>query len=118
MAIKATKLDPKIVFAAQNAQLGHINVQDLSLLTGVDAPLLTSFAKKGFMKCYGEYQGKRFFDFVEIVNWLHDDKPTDETKTIIRVAMKELLEDDDCPYYLERSVKDGRRVKIVWKEAA
>lgn len=102
-----------IIFAAQNARLGLITVRDLSLLTGVEATRLNNFAKKGHMNHYGEYQGKRFFNFEEIVNWLHDSDETNEAKPVIRTGMKEILEDENCPYSIE---KNARGVRLVWNE--
>lgn len=109
------KIDPKKAFAAQNAQQGLISANDLSLLTGVEASRLNSFAKKGFLGHYGEYHGKRFFNFEEIINWLNEPGDQDEAKLVICATMKTTLRDADCPYTLEKTAKESR-VRIIWKD--
>lgn len=119
MPTKTFKLDPRITFAAQNARLGLISVADLSLLTGVATTQLTTFAKKGFVTHYGEYHGKRFFNFEEIVNWLNEADEQDEAKPVIWASMKEVLKDTDCPYKLEQTIEEktgNTKTRIIWKE--
>jgi hypothetical protein len=115
-----TKYDPKKLYAAQNAQQGLISSADLSILTGVEMSKLNSFAKKGFLGHYGEYHGKRFFNFEEIINWLNEPGVQDEAKSVILASMKIVLREEDCPYKLEKSGKDttNHRIKIIWKEFA
>lgn len=114
----AQKIDDKVIYAAQNAQLGLITAIDLSLLTGIPVPMLNTYAKKGFLGHYGEYHGKRFFNFQEIVNWLGDTDSTDEAKTAIQTSMKPLLQLEDWPYTLSKESRGSKRVKIVWKTPA
>ena len=115
MRIKPSVL--KKLYAGLNAREGLISVADLSLLTGVPPALLTSFAKKGLLGFYGEYQGKRFFNFKEIIDWLNAPGPDDEAKVRIRANMKVLLKGKDSPFSIEEDDSDGTpRVRIVWKE--
>lgn len=120
MKTKTTlKLDPKTTYAAQNARLGLITTADLSLLTGIEPTRLNNFAKQGQMNHYGEYHGKRFFNFQEIVNWLNDPEDQGEAKPVLRAGIKEMLEGENCPYDLEKPIEnpDGtQQVRIVWKE--
>ncbi|MBV9080685.1 MAG: hypothetical protein JO102_06160 [Elusimicrobia bacterium] len=113
----APKIDQRKICAAQNARDGLINVNDLAALTGVGEAKLTSFAKKGYLTFYGEYHGKRFFKFDEIINWLNQ-PDQDEAKIVIRQSVDNLLKDDACPYMLEAVSDDSGRpqIRIVWKE--
>ncbi len=111
-------MDPRINFAAQNAQLGLINVTDLSLLTGIEPSRLNSFAKKGHMTHYGEYQGKRIYNFEELMNWLHDkDEYSIEIKSEIRASMKKILDDEDCPFGLVRDLRGDGKIRVEWRVA-
>lgn len=107
-------MNSKINYAAQNAKEGLINAMDLSLLIGVDAARLNNFAKKGYVNHYGEYHGKRFFNFEEIVKWLHTPDNQSEAKPIIQAGIKGVLEKRNCPYTLKKD--DAGSIKIVWKE--
>ena len=116
---KTVVADSKKTYAARSAKSGLINVSDLSLLTGVGVPQLTSFAKKGFLRSYAEYHGKRFFNFEEIVAWLNETGSDDEAKRVIRAMMEAELENADCPYTIKKvpAEADGaHRVQIVWKD--
>jgi len=117
MKIKAApKLTPQTIYAAQNAREGLIGVADLSLLTGVDANQLNKFAKTGTMAHYGEYHGKRFFNFQEIINWLHGGDQND-AKPVIREKMEAMIESGKCPYTLKKSSAD-QNVQIIWRDIA
>lgn len=114
-----TKHVSKKFYAAQNAKDGLINVNDLSLLTGVAASQLTSFAKNGMLTYYGEYHGKRFFNFKELVNWVCEESGEDAAKVALRKSMTAELKVKDCPYTLKkvRSSADGaHRIEIIWKD--
>jgi hypothetical protein len=114
MKMKTTvQLPAQTVYAAQNAQQGLINVLDLSLLTGVEVGMLSKFAKTGTMAHYGEYHGKRFFNFQELVKWLHGNDGHTEAKPVIREKMDALLQKKTCPYLLEKTNGD---VRIIWKD--
>lgn len=104
--------------AAQNAREGLINVNDLSLLTGIPNTQLTRFAKIGHLNHYGEYHGKRFFNFEEIVNWLQEEPGFgEETKAILRANMEAQMKTADCPYDIEVvSTGETTRAKIVWRD--
>lgn len=119
MNMKPTlEANPHKAIAAQQAQTGLISVTDLSLLTGVEVPKLNNLAKKGLLKSYHEYHGKRFYNFTEIMNWLIDSE-TNEAKQIILSAIEEEMKVSDCPFSLNvsQSESDGSPiVKIVWKE--
>ncbi len=105
--------DPRKDAAAQNAQEGVVTVADLSLLTGIPVPQLTKFAKTGLLEHYGEYHGKRFFNFQTIANWaVAPGEDSNEAKIVIRKGMESELRTHDCPYSIERS---GSRIKINWK---
>lgn len=115
----ALKLDPQTSYAAQNAREGLINVADLSILTGVDVGRLNKFAKTGSVVHYGEYHGKRFFNFEELVNWVNEPDDQNEAKPIIRETIQTTLQKKTCPYTLEKldkSSNGAQRVRIVWKE--
>lgn len=107
------QLDAPTVYAAQNARLGLINVGDLSLLTGVDVGRLSRFAKTGSMVHYGEYHGKRFYNFQEIINWVSQPDDDNVAKPVIRASMEEMMKKKISPYTLERT---DEQVKIVWRE--
>jgi hypothetical protein len=107
------KLDAPTLYAAQNAQLGLINVGDLSLLIGVDAGKLNRFAKTGHMVHYGEYHGKRFFNFQEVINWVSQPDDENEAKPVVRATMEAMLKKKNCPYSLEKTENE---IKIVWKD--
>ncbi len=109
------KLAPQTIYAAQNARDGLIGVADLSLLTGVEAGVLNKFAKTGSMSHYGEYHGKRFFNFQEIINWLHDNETTSEAKPVIWEKLTALIQKKSVPYELEKA---GKNVRIIWKDVA
>ena len=111
----APKIDPQTAYAVQNARLGLITVADLSLLTGVEVGKLNKFAKMGIVGHYGEYHGKRFFNFEEIVNWANQPGDQDEAKPIIRATIEAKLRNKDCPYSLEKDA-NGERVRVVWKD--
>ncbi len=115
MKIKTVVPCSKKTFAAQSAQEGLINVSDLSLLTGVAVPLLTSFAKKGLLRSYAEYHGKRFFNFGEILTWLNEPGLEDEVKRLIRTTVEAELKKADCPYLLKKATSG---VELTWKELA
>src|SRR5882672_2586952 len=102
MKIKTATTDPKKKFAAESAQLGFINVSDLSLLTGVAVAQLTSFARKGLLRYHAEYLGKRCFNFSEIMAWVSEPGPEDEAKQMIRTTVNAELKKADCPYALKR----------------
>jgi hypothetical protein len=111
------KFDPRKVAAAQNAQDGLINVSDLSLLTGIPMPQLTKFAKGGLLNHYGEYHGKRFYNFEEVVNWVSEADTDNMAKEAIRNGLETEIRAKTCPYSLEKMKSAGtERVKIVWKE--
>jgi hypothetical protein len=101
--------------AAQNAREGLITVNDLSHLTGLSVPQLTKLAKTGFLQHYGEYHGKRFYDFNEVVAWaLTGDDPSRAT---LRGAIEAQLALADCPYALERvSVEGQEAFRFGWRE--
>jgi hypothetical protein len=112
----AHKIDTPTLYAAQNAQLGLINANDLSLLLGVDAGRLNRFAKTGSMVHYGEYHGKRFFNFQEIINWVTQPDDENEAKPVVRANLEAMLKKKTCPYSLEKTDDANPSVKIVWKE--
>ncbi len=117
----AVKLDSKTNYAVQNAKLGLINVADLSLLTGIEAARLNSFAKQGIVNHYGEYHGKRFFNFQEIVNWANGPDDQSEAKPLIRNGINEKLQDENCPYEFEKTTKGPHgteHLQVVWKEVS
>ena len=119
MTMTAVKYNPKKHYAAQNAKDGLINVGDLSSLTGIATTRLTRFAKIGLLNHYGEYQGKRFYNFEEVVNWMSDMDSDDVAKEEIRKSIEVELRTNDCPYSIETIVaasEGARRFKIVWKE--
>ncbi len=111
-------VDPKKMCAAQNAREGLINVADLSLLTGIATPQLTKFAKGGLLNHYGEYHGKRFYNFQEVCNWAIQTETDDEAKMAIRNGMDAQTQSGDCPYSLEVVTSDAgeSQAKITWKE--
>src|SRR5689334_8921863 len=111
----APKIDDNTLFAAQNARLGLINVIDLSLLIGMDVGRLNRFAKTGNMVHYGEYHGKRFFNFQEIIDWVSQPGDENEAKPVVRANLEAMLKKKNCPYSLEKN-SEGSAVKIVWKE--
>lgn len=113
------KCDPKKIYAAQNAKEGLINVSDLSLLTGIPTTELTTFAKTGLLNHYGEYHGKRFYNFEEVVNWASNPEPDDLAKVAIRKGMQSTIQVGNCPYSLEKMKTESDappRIKVVWKE--
>jgi hypothetical protein len=110
----ARKIDEKVIYAAQNAQLGLITAIDLSLLTGIAVPQLNTYAKKGFLGHYGEYHGKRFFNFEEVMNWLND-PAVDEAKTAMQLSLKPLMEHDEWPFSIVKEARGSKRIKIIWK---
>jgi hypothetical protein len=113
--------DPKKDAAAQNAQEGVVTVSDLSLLTGIAVPQLTRFAKCGLLEHYGEYHGKRFFNFQTIVNWMVGPGEDDEARSTVRKGVETELLARDCPYSIEkiRAKSDAaHQVKIFWKVAS
>ena len=110
------KIDTPTIYAAQNAQQGLINVNDLSLLLGVDPGRLNRFAKTGSMGHYGEYHGKRFFNFQEIINWVTEPDDENEAKPVVRANLEAMLKKKTCPYSLEKSSDGNAAVKIVWKQ--
>jgi hypothetical protein len=113
------KLDSKTNYAAQSAREGLIDVFDLSLLTGVDMARLNRFSKLGLVNHYGEYHGKRFFNFEEIANWVCEPGDENEAKILIRSTMEALLKGKNCPYALEKvsnAPSDGKRIRVIWKE--
>ena len=104
--------------AAQNAQEGVITVVDLSLLTGIAESRLTKFAKSGLLEHYGEYHGKRFFNFQTIVIWAVGPGKDDEARRTIRKGMEKELLASNCPYSIEQvraSGDAGQQTKICWK---
>ncbi len=113
--------DMRKYFAAQSAQLGLINASDLSLLTGVPTPRLNILAKKGQLRSYSEYLGKRFFNFSEILAWLIEPGPNDEAKLEIGTAMQEELKKTDCPYSYKKVISKPAGttgIDIIWKAPA
>ncbi len=117
MKTATPKIDPRKVYAAQNAQQGLISSADLSLLTGMEVSRLNSYAKKGFLGHYGEYHGKRFFNFEEIINWANQ-PGLDEAKSALQAAIKTALKEEDCPYKLGKPQRDAddQKIKIIWKD--
>lgn len=118
MSHSANDLAPNKQFAAQNAKEGLINVSDLSLLTGIVVSQLTKFAKAGHLENFGEYHGKRFFNFQSIVNWAHQDEDGNEARIAIRKAMEKELLADDCPYSIEKishSEGESSQINLNWK---
>lgn len=109
------KIDPKKMCAALNAREGLINVADLSLLTGIATPQLTKFAKTGWLNHYGEYHGKRFYNFQEVVNWANDTESDNEAKAAIRNGMEAHVRSGECPFSFEMA-GEPQQVTIVWKE--
>jgi hypothetical protein len=65
---------------------------------------------------YGEYHGKRFFNFQEIINWATQPDDENEAKPIVRANLEAMLKKKMCPYSLEITNSGDRSVKIVWKE--
>src|SRR3954465_776071 len=106
------QIDTPTIYAAQNARLGLINVGDLSLLTGVDVGRLNRFAKTGSMVHYGEYHGKRFFNFQEIINWIAEPDDENVAKPVVRANLEAMLKKKTCPYSLEKTNQD-QTMKIV-----
>jgi len=111
-------VDPKKMCAALNAREGLINVADLSLLTGIATPQLTKFAKGGFLNHYGEYHGKRFYNFQEVANWAVQTETDNEAKLAIRNGMETQTISGDCPYTFEIVTSDAgeTQAKITWAE--
>src|SRR5258706_287184 len=112
----AVKTDCKKNYAAQNAKLGLITTADLGLLTGVEVSCLNSFAKKGVLDFYGEYHGKRFFNFEEVVNWASEAQTKDEAKIFVQTNIQTLLNRPDCLYTLKNKTEGphkSHRVRIV-----
>ncbi len=99
----AEKIDAPTIYAAQNARLGLINVGDLSLLTGVDVGRLNRFAKTGSMVHYGEYHGKRFFNFQEIINWVSEPDDENVAKPVVRANHGSDVEEKHLPIYVRKS---------------
>lgn len=120
MSMSPVTPDPKKEYAAQNAQDGLVTVADLSVLTGVAVAQLTKFAKTGRLEHFGEYHGKRFFNFQTIVSWAVTPGGDDEAKSVIRQGMELQQQSTDCPYAIEVSpTEDGTQtlVKLLWKIA-
>ncbi len=113
MKTKSLKLDPQTAYAAQNAKEGLITVADLSILTGMDVGKLNKFAKMGFITHHGEYHGKRFYNFQEIIQWVNRPEEENEIKPVLSATIEAKLRKRDCPYTIE---KDGQNVRIVWKD--
>jgi len=119
MSTPALEQRPKDA-AALNAQEGVVTVADLSLLTGIPTAQLTKFAKSGLLAHYGEYHGKRFFNFQSIVVWASSpgkDEKDDEARTTLRKALESEQRSSDCPYSIEkvRSEEDVFEIRISWK---
>lgn len=111
--------DEKKRYAAQNAREGLITVFDLSVLTGLPAKDLTKLAKIGLIKHHGEYQGKRFFNFQELVCWANEPVENDAARETIRKALEVELLTDDCPYLIEKVMSESGEfagVRIDWKD--
>ncbi len=118
LGMKRRPMDARLLFAAQNAQQGLINTNDLSTLTGIEPSRLNSLGKKGFLQYYGEYQGKRFYNFEELMNWLYNQEEGSlEVKSEIRASIKKILDSDDCPFDLIRDGKGSQRIRVEWKVA-
>lgn len=119
MKSKTIRINPRKLYAAQNSQDGLINVADLSMLTGIEVTQLTSFAKVGLLNHYGEYHGKRFYNFEEVVNWANNTDADDVAKIAIRTSLQNELKAKDCPYTFEKASSDGTttRIKVIWKES-
>lgn len=96
--------------AAANAQEGLISVEDLSVLTGVAASQLTKFAKIGQLEHFGEYHGRRFYNFQNIVSWALDTGEDSEARSAIQRAIKVELSRSDCPYSIDKA-----STQILWK---
>lgn len=119
MKTKAVKIDNATLFAAQNARHGLITAADLSILTGVEVGRLNKFAKTGVMNHYGEYHGKRFFNFEEIINWVNEPDDSNEAKPLIRTTLQATLRNKNCPFSLETRDNENvgnRRLHVVWKD--
>jgi hypothetical protein len=119
MKTKSVPANPHKTIAAQQAQTGLISVNDLSLLTGVEVAKFNSLAKKGILKSYDEYHGKRFYNFGEILNWVFESEGEDEIKLSIRLALENEMKSDDCPYALQTTTSDldqTSTLQIIWKE--
>jgi hypothetical protein len=114
MDIQTATPDTRKDSAAQNAQEGLITVADLSLLTGLPVSQLTKFAKAGRLEHFGEYHGKRFFNFQTIVAWAAAAGTDDEARTMIWKGIENELLSTDCPYVIETSAAE---VKLYWKVA-
>jgi hypothetical protein len=110
-------LPERFVYAAQNAQDGLINVNDLSLLTGIEPARLNGYAKKGFLTHYGEYHGKRLFNFSEIVAWVFLPGQPDEVRTILRTTMEGVMKLPHCPFDVNLASADTP-AKVVWRQGA
>lgn len=116
MSQEATLDDVKKITAAQNVQEGLITVADLSSLTGLEVAQLTKLAKTGQIAHYGEYHGKRFFNFQELVVWAHTSGDFAEARTTIRQALRAQMEMANCPFFLEEIEVDGEpSLKVAWK---
>jgi hypothetical protein len=118
MSRSIVRRDPKKDAAAQNAQEGVVTVSDLSLLTGIAEAQLTKFAKLGLLEHYGEYHGKRFFNFQKIVNWAVRPGEEDEARKTVRKGMETELLNRDCPYSFEKLQGEDNaepKIKILWK---
>lgn len=113
MKTLSPQVNPRKENAAENAQTGLIGVDDLSVLVGVAAAQLTKFAKIGQLEHFGEYHGRRFYNFQTIVQWAMDSEVDTESKTVIHQAMKVELSRDDCPYTLAKGT-----FQLLWKKAA
>lgn len=112
MKTLSPQANPRKENAAENAQTGLIGVDDLSVLVGVAAAQLTKFAKIGQLEHFGEYHGRRFYNFQTIVQWAMDSEVESESKTIIQKAVQVELSREDCPY----SIAKGS-FQLRWKKA-
>jgi hypothetical protein len=110
--------DARKLCAAQNVRDGLITVADLSALTGLEVPQLTKFAKTGLITHYGEYHGKRFFNFEELVVWAMAPGESDIAKAALRSAIENQLTLPNCPFDLERDSNPDVPVKLVWRVVA
>jgi len=115
----SAECDSKKHYAAQNAREGLINVNDLSLLTGIAVTQLTKFAKTGLLEHYGEYHGKRFYNFEKIVNWACEPDTENQARVAIRNGFEAEMRMADCPFTFQKvQAGDETQIKITWNAVA
>lgn len=118
MKTAAPSVNPHKLVAADMAQTGLISVNDLSLLTGVDAAKLSLLAKKGIIQSHCEYHGKRFFKFEEFMAWLDESGSEFPAIQELRETVQKELRSLDCLYSLHRVNSDdgSSQIEVVWKQ--